>query len=386
VGARGEVVLAATLGPAIEAPAALWRRATRRDARDPARPALIHVLARAAEDHVVRTATGLAVVETLPGGRETPRATWEALAPVLLATRRAKDLAAALRAGPPELRGEALAWAAAVARLVDSRAVPARALAALDPALLALGERLAGDAEGDPEAQGTGLLSSGGDGGGRRLDVDLNARWCALAALLAERSRGGGKAAVARRRVWTRRAKELAAAFRARFVVADGARLASGWSDGAPDERLAPAVLVAVAERRLALPRALRLSVLAEVRAELLTPRGLRTLSPRDPAYHPAAARRGRLATGTRRGAVEPRWLLAYAEAELLAHGAGAAVRKRLADLVRGFEEHLGEHGLGHVASSFDGEPPHRAGGAPSDALAAAALLAVATRVSKGRA
>jgi glycogen debranching enzyme len=130
-------------------------------------------------------------------------------------------------------------------------------------------------------------------------------------------------------------------------------------------------MVAAAAEARSPLTRDQRQSVVERARADLLTPRGLRTLSPRDPGYHPA-------------GAVLARGLEAYVEAVLLAFGRGAAVRARLVPLVEGFAGHLAERGLGHVSDSFDGEAPHRPGGAVSDARAVAALLRASALLGLG--
>ena len=59
-------------------------------------------------------------------------------------------------------------------------------------------------------------------------------------------------------------------------------------------------------------------------------------------------------------------------------------MKARLRALVEGFTPHLSEHGLGCVAEVFDGEPPHRASGAPSDVRSILALLEVLRLTGSG--
>ena len=173
--------------------------------------------------------------------------------------------------------------------------------------------------------------------------------------------------------------------FRARFWLEDEGHLADAWEDGAPDRSIRPGMLVAAAEPAVPLSKAERLAIVERARIELLTPRGLRTLSPRDPAYDPNPGPRAPQPPVRRNGAVEPRWLLPYAQATLLARGRTPAVKARLRALVEGFTPHLSEHGLGCVAEVFDGEPPHRASGAPSDVRSILALLEVLRLTGAGR-
>jgi predicted glycogen debranching enzyme len=116
--------------------------------------------------------------------------------------------------------------------------------------------------------------------------------------------------------------------------------------------------------------------VLEVVRQELLTPRGLRSLSPnnahykgvcqgdqksRDEAYH--------------QGTVWP-WLLGhFAEGYLKVYGKPGI--PFIKSLYEGFEEVMFENGIGTVSEIYDGDPPHLARGAVSQAWSVAELLRV---------
>jgi glycogen debranching enzyme len=108
--------------------------------------------------------------------------------------------------------------------------------------------------------------------------------------------------------------------------------------------------------------------------SELLTPRGLRTLSPKDPnykgVYEGSQESRDK---SYHQGTVWP-WLLEpYCKAYLKLHKqSGVAHVKKLLD---GFEEEMTKYGIGTIAEIYNGNPPHQAKGAISQAWSVAALL-----------
>lgn len=122
-------------------------------------------------------------------------------------------------------------------------------------------------------------------------------------------------------------------------------------------------------------------SVLDVVTNELLTPKGLRSLSPknqnykgecigakycRDLAYH--------------QGSVWP-WLLgAYAESYLKIHQ--KAGLNKIKQLYQGMEEELKIAGLGTISEIYDGNPPHEPRGAISQAWSVAEVLRIRQMIS----
>lgn len=109
--------------------------------------------------------------------------------------------------------------------------------------------------------------------------------------------------------------------------------------------------------------------VLHRIGSALLTPLGLRTLAPDDPAYrgrHEGTLQERDLAY--HQGTVWP-WLIGpYATA---AHKAGVPVD----GLFEGLLAHLGEWGLGSVSETCNGDPPHGATGCPFQAWSVAELI-----------
>ncbi len=120
----------------------------------------------------------------------------------------------------------------------------------------------------------------------------------------------------------------------------------------------------------------MKAAVLEKVKNELLTPRGLRTLSPKNPNYE------GRYSGDQRtrdsayhQGTVWP-WLLGhFAEGYLKVHGRdGVPFIKQLYD---GFAAEMTEQGISSISEVFDGDPPHSANGAISQAWSVAELLRI---------
>jgi predicted glycogen debranching enzyme len=165
--------------------------------------------------------------------------------------------------------------------------------------------------------------------------------------------------------VLERRARET---FRKAFLV-DGRCL-----DVLGDRSLRPNQLLAVS-----LPHApVSEPSVVESCSPLLTPLGLRSLDPADPAYVPR--HRGGPAERDRayhQGTVWP-WLIGpYVEAALKT---GVATDGALA----GLEAHLDEWGLGSVSETADGAAPHGATGCPFQAWSVAETLRARRLLARG--
>ncbi len=119
-------------------------------------------------------------------------------------------------------------------------------------------------------------------------------------------------------------------------------------------------------------------SILRVVERELLTPRGLRTLSPKDPNYVAGYEGDPRHRDGAyHQGTVWP-WLMGpFITAYVKAFGQKTG-RTFAADWLESFGEHLGEACLGQVSEIFDGDAPHTSRGCVAQAWSVAELLRAA--------
>jgi glycogen debranching enzyme len=117
-------------------------------------------------------------------------------------------------------------------------------------------------------------------------------------------------------------------------------------------------------------------AVVNKVRADLLTPLGVRTLSPADSRY--AGRHAGHVAArdwAAHNGSAHP-WLLGpYVAALLRASGPTPAARAEALSALAGCLAHLRGVGLGHLFELCDGDGPHAPGGAVASPLSAAEVL-----------
>ena len=117
-------------------------------------------------------------------------------------------------------------------------------------------------------------------------------------------------------------------------------------------------------------------AVLETVEKELLTPRGLRTLSPKNPDYKGIYfGNQEERDKAYHQGTVWP-WLLGhFCEGYLKVHkksGIG-----KIKALIEGFEEEMNQDGIGSISEIYDGDPPHSGKGAISQAWSVAELLRI---------
>jgi predicted glycogen debranching enzyme len=278
----------------------------------------------------------------------------------------------------------ALWFALAVQRLADAGGDGGHLAARYLPALASIADAYVGGTELGLAVDADGLLRAGRDDLNATwmdartsrgpvtpragLPVEIQGLWYALLAFLVER--GHERFASLRDR--------CGEAFVRRFWLADGNYLADRVHAGGPDRAVRPNMLVAAALARSPLSAAQRAGVVGKARTELLTPRGLRTLSPRDPAY-----------CGRYQGGIDERdgayhqgtawpWLGGFhVEAALRAAGKRQLpkVRRELRAWLHGFLPELDRAGLEHVSEVFDGDEPQRPGGSFAQAWNTGELL-----------
>jgi predicted glycogen debranching enzyme len=408
-----DMVVAATIGPAVQDPLALWRQES---ARRKKRLAALGLGVRAvqdvaADDFLHRDDSGRRVVIAgFPWFGEWGRDTYISLPGLLLGRGRVEECGEALESALGYLKhgllpnifgrtreesrynsADAALWFARAVQLYEREAgaegrVAERFLAGLTEiaesyiAGTDLGLRC--DEEGLLHAGGPTLnatwmdaqTSAGPVTPRNGCAVELNALWYHLLAHLEELHRELGDAHEVR--VWGRRKRLVGHAFLARFWLPDEHCLADTWNERRADRSLRPNMVIAAALEWSPLSRGMRTDVVKCAMGELLTPFGLRTLEPRNPAYV------GRYAGNSEQrdrayhqGTVWP-WLIGFfCEAYLRAYGWKPRRIEYLRSLLDAFEEQLPRCGLNHVSEVFDGDPPHRPGGTIAQAWNTAEIL-----------
>lgn len=180
---------------------------------------------------------------------------------------------------------------------------------------------------------------------------------------------------------WTAVADRAAASLVARFPDPDTGGLVD-VVDGDPAEarRVRPNQVFAVGGLpTMAVPPALARGIVDLVEARLLTPLGLRTLDPADPAYQPHYQGGVRERDGAYHQGTAWPWLLGpFVEAWLRVRGSTAEARAEArARFLPALHAHLDTAGLGHVSEVVDGDAPHRPGGCPFQAWSLGELLRI---------
>ena len=204
------------------------------------------------------------------------------------------------------------------------------------------------------------------------LLVEFNALWynalmfaCALAADVPGYEK--------RREEWTTLADQAKPAFIDTFLNEHG-YLYDYVNGTYADPSVRPNMAVAISMDYSPLDRRQRKSVLDVVTRELLTPKGLRTLSPKSYGYRPFyVGSPQEREQAYHNGPARP-WLIgAYADAYLKVYGhSGAGYIDRM---LIGFEDEMSQNCIGTVSQMYDGNPPYSGHGAISQVSNVAEVL-----------
>jgi predicted glycogen debranching enzyme len=167
-------------------------------------------------------------------------------------------------------------------------------------------------------------------------------------------------------------------AFRTKFWIPDGGYLADCVSPhGGQDRCIRPNQIVAVSLDYCPLNKEQQQSVLDVVTSHLITPYGLRTLSPDDPAFTAFYQGGPRERDGAyHQGTVWP-WLISpYMKAVMKVYEDPGKARKFLRrNFSALWQEHLMQRGIMGVSEIFDGLYPYKPDGCLSQAWSVAALI-----------
>jgi predicted glycogen debranching enzyme len=162
-------------------------------------------------------------------------------------------------------------------------------------------------------------------------------------------------------------------AFRGLYDVVDGAR---------KDPAVRPNQIFAASLPNSPLSEDQQHAVVELVRRELLTPAGLRTLSPTNPGYH------GRYCGGPyqrdeayHNGTVWP-WLIGpFLQAYLRVHGQSPESQEQARQWLGPLIARMNEFSIGQIHEICEGDSPHRPAGCPAQAWSVAEVLRIAMQL-----
>lgn len=148
------------------------------------------------------------------------------------------------------------------------------------------------------------------------------------------------------------------------------------------DMSVRPNMIFAASLEYSPLSREQKKSIVSKVRDELLTPRGLRSLSPKDFNYKGSyEGNADQRSASAHMGSAYPFLVYPFVKAYLDVHKAGGlSFVKRI---MAGFEEEMSEHCVGTLSELYEGNPPHTARGAISQAWNVGGVLSANSLVEK---
>ena len=211
--------------------------------------------------------------------------------------------------------------------------------------------------------------------------VEIQALWYNALNIMEDFARRFGEAAEAGR--YARMAEAAAASFCKLFWNEEAHCLCDVVSgDGTQDTAIRPNQIFAVSLPYSMLDAKQARQVVDVVERELLTPYGLRTLAPSDPAYRGRYEGDQRSRDGAyHQGTVWP-WLMGpFLTGYLKTHGEEG--RPQASAWLNPLREFLGHGGVGQIPEIFDGDFPHLPRGTIAQAWSVAELLRVALDVIK---
>lgn len=158
------------------------------------------------------------------------------------------------------------------------------------------------------------------------------------------------------------------------FWDEDKKYLADYVDDKSENWQVRPNMIIATALHYSPLERYHKIHILERCTKELLTEKGLRTLSPKDNEYCGSyTGDQEKRDKAYHQGTVWP-WLLEfYSETYLKLHGKEGS--SFIQKIIEKFETELINHGIGSISEIYDGDPPHCPRGAISQAWSVSALL-----------
>src|SRR5881394_2420291 len=205
--------------------------------------------------------------------------------------------------------------------------------------------------------------------------VEINALWYNALELLSRWCREEGEGAGAEK--YSDAAKRARDSFNQRFWFADGGYLfdmvdCNGQS-GTTDSSCRPNQIFAISLEHPVLEQTRWSSVVEVVEEKLVTPVGLRSLSPDHPDYKPIYSGDLRSRDGAYHQGTVWAWLIGpFVDAWLKVHPEEkTSARKFLGT----FPPHLNDNGIGTISEVFDARDPHFAGGCIAQAWSVAEVL-----------
>ena len=175
-------------------------------------------------------------------------------------------------------------------------------------------------------------------------------------------------------KVWQEMADKIETSFVETFYDEDNDSFFDFVNERERNAMVRPNMMIAGALRYSPLKDTLKKRILDITRSELLTSRGLRSLSPRDESYKGVTIGNHKdRERAYHMGTVFPWLIMPYTDLCVRLYRSTAL--PYLQDMYDGFENAIFESGIGSISEIYDGNPPHESRGCISQSTSVAALL-----------
>ena len=212
------------------------------------------------------------------------------------------------------------------------------------------------------------------------LAVEINALWynaVCFALQLAEAS--GDKSFV---KTWKDMPPLIADSFLSNFWCEECLQIADYIDEDFIDWSVRPNMLLAAAQEFSPLSRTQKKLIISTVRNKLLTPVGIRTLTPEDVLYKGFSGERADdFSEAAHQGSVYPFLIYPFVKTYLEVHKAGGLSFAK--NCLEGFKNEMSENCIGTLSEAYEGNPPHTAKGAISQAWNVAAVIMANALIEK---
>lgn len=210
------------------------------------------------------------------------------------------------------------------------------------------------------------------------MAVEINALWYNALAFAIDVATAAGELTFADE--WSSLKDKAGESFINTFWSPDREHLADVVKGRQGDWSVRPNMVIAAAMDYTPLSKEQQKMILSTAKHKLLTKRGLRTLPPDHLRYAGVVeGNQDERESAIHQGAVWP-WLIQFfVEAYLKIHKQGGL--PFLKQLIEDYESEMTEHSIGTISEIYDGNPPHKARGAISQAWNVAAVVYATNRV-----
>lgn len=204
--------------------------------------------------------------------------------------------------------------------------------------------------------------------------VEVNALWYNAVCYTLSLAEKHGKATFVKQ--WQDMPSKIEKSFRDTFINSETGYLNDFVNEHEVNTSLRPNQIIACSLENTPLNKKEKEGVFKAVRDHLLTPMGLRTLSPHDPLYKSRCVGTQRQRDEAYHNGTVWAWQLEhYVKCGFSLYG--DKFSKKAADLLKGFESELWRAGLGSISEIFDGDAPHHDCGSIAQAWSVASLIRI---------